>query len=885
MHRTIWTALCVACLLLAARPLLGQNREAEVKKKQAEAERQAKAEAEQRALLAQQQVMQARQARLQALQAQQVIILGGAGAATMPAASGASTAKTEPQGIAGDETLLRSVGVSTDGPGLLAFFRLRGQATAKPERLTALIEQLGDKSPLVAQKASGELASIGAPAIPALRRAVKDQDLHQTVLLAKSCLQALEEHPGQLSAAAARLIGQRRPRGTAEALLDFLPFAEDDSVIEEIRLALASVAHPDGKPDPALLKALRDKSPIRRALALDALCQNGLNAAILEAVPLRKLLQDPKSSVRLRAALTLARARDAQAISTLIALLAELPLEQASQAEDFLSELAGEQAPKTALGEDDASRKKCRDAWAAWWQKSEDGDRLLDELRKRTPTGAARRKCEELIRQLGDTEFSVREKAQSEIKTMGVLILPLLREAANHNDLEVRRRARSCLREMERDKGLPLSPVVARLIALRKPAGAAELLLAYVPYGDDDAIQTEVQLALNAVAFQDGKPEAAVVRALSDPLALRRAAAAEALCLGGDREHLPAIHELLRDSDPAVRLKTALALASIHERDAVPVLIDLIGELSGGRAEPAEEYLRRLALERAPSDLPSGDDEANRKKRQAVWSAWWKANGDRVALVERYPLSGIEHNHGYTLLVLTNNNQIVELDKDHKTRWTMNGLMSPRDAQVLGTDRILVAEFNAQRVTERNRKGDVLWQKQLPGLNPLSVQRLRNGHTFITCPNKLLEVDRGGREVISINRPSNDVVMARKMRDGQIVLVSTQRQCLRLDTTGKQLKSFQLQQMVWQHNGVDILPNGHVLVPHQPINRVIEYDANGKSVFEATAMQPLSACHLPRGRVLIAPQQFPTKVVEVDSSGKQVGEFTAPNIVYRIRRR
>src|SRR5262249_36274874 len=153
---------------------------------------------------------------------------------------------------------------------------------------------------------------------------------------------------------------------------------------------------------------------------------------------------------------------------------------------------------------DDDSRKKCRDAWAAWWEGSANGDRLLEELRKRTLTEATRQKCEVLIKQLGDSEFSVREKAQSEIKAMGVLILPLLREAVRHSDLEIRTRAQRCLGEMERDKSLPLSVVTTRLIALRKPAGAAEALLAYVPYADDDATLAEVQLTLNAVAFRDG---------------------------------------------------------------------------------------------------------------------------------------------------------------------------------------------------------------------------------------------------------------------------------------------------------------------------------------------------------------------------------------------
>jgi len=800
----------------------------------------------------------------------------------MPAAPATTATTTKPSG-SGDEALLHPLGISTDGPGLLRYFRLRTQGEATPERLAALIEQLGDKSPMVARKACGELASLGAPAIPSLRKAVKDPDEQQTVRMAELCLHALEQQPGQLSSAAARLLGQRRPRGTAETLLAFLPAAEDEGVIEEIRLALAAVAHLDGKVDPVLRKALQDESPIRRALAIDTLCQNGLTASLLEQVPLRKLLQDPKPSVRLRAALALARARDAKAVSTLIALLTELPLNHARQAEDYLSELAEDQAPKTALGGNAESRQKCRDAWAKWWQASEDGNRLLEEVRKRIVTEALRQKCAALIERLGDADFKVREKAQAEVKGMGSLILPLLRQASRHPDVEVRIRARDCLSQMERDKSLPLSATAVRLIALRKPAGAAETLLAYLPYSDEETVQAEMQLALNAAAFKDGKPEPVVVRALSDAQAARRAAAAEALCLGGDRQHLPTVHKLLSDSEPSVRLKTALALAGIGERDAVPPLIELIGELPSAQSEQIEEYLQRVAGERAPDNLPSGDDSSARKKRQQAWSEWWKANGERVTLVDRYPPAGTERYLGHILMVIANTNEIMELGPDRKVRWKINGLMNPRDVQVLGNDRILIAEWNAQRVSERNRRGEILWQKQTPGSWPLGAQRLRNGHTFISCNNKLLEVDRGGNEVFSINRPRQDVVMARRMRRGEIVLVSTTSRVIRMDTTGKEIKSFGVQ-MAWQ-TGVNILPNGHVIIPETWMNRVAEYDADGKRVWEIPAMQPQSATRLRNGNALISPQQWPAKVIETDPSGKQVSEIAVPNFVHRIRTR
>jgi HEAT repeat protein len=814
-----------------------------------------------------------------AVDAQIAVKMAGKMAIVEP--SGQAKAANEAQSDGGDEDLLRSVGIPTDGPGLLTFFRLRSGIMATPDRLASLIEQLGDKSPIVAQKASGELASLGAPAVPFLRQAVKDPDRHQIARLSQRCLQALEQNPGQLSSAAARLMVLRRPPGSPEALLTFLPCAEDEGVIEEVRLALASVAFTGGKADPALLKAVQDGSPIRRALAIDTLCHNGITPALLEQLPLRKLLQDRNPAVRLRAALALARSRDAKAVSTLITLLTELPLDQARQAEEFLSELAGEQAPKATLGGDSLARQKCRDAWATWWQASEESDRLLDEVRKRTVTDGLRQKCEDLIKKLGDADFTVREKAQAEVKAMGSLIVPLLRQAARDKDLEVRSRARDCLSEMERDKNVPLALITPRLIALRKPAGAAETLLSYIPYAEEDVTLPEIQLALNAVAFQNGKIESAVVRSLSDSQGARRAAAAEALCLGGDRTHLPAIRKLMSDSDPSVRLKVALALAGIGQRDAVLALIDVLADLPAAQSEPAEEYLQRLAGDNAPNP-PSGDDNTSRKKRRDVWAAWWKTNGERVALVERYPQTGIERYLGHILLVIANTGEVMELDKDRKVRWHLTGLMNPRDVQVLANDRILIAEWNAQRVTERNRRGDIIWQKQTQGCFPISAQRLRNGHTFIACQNKLMEVDRAGNEIYSISR-ANDVIMARKMRDGQIILVNQNSQCIRLDTTGKQLKSYNVQ-MVWQ-TGVNILPNGHVLIPATWINRVMEYDNEGKVVWQANATQPCSAARLRNGNVLIAPQMWPSKVTEVDPSGKQVSEIAVANFPYRIRTR
>jgi HEAT repeat protein len=780
------------------------------------------------------------------------------------------------RGVAGgpgqDELLLRGAGLPAEGAGLLAYLRRRGQDAADPEHLAGLVRDLGSTDPAQARRACADLLSIGPSAVPLLRQAARAPDERQAAL-ARRCLRHLEDNSGVLSSAVLRLAALRQPPEAAAAVLAFLPQAENEAVLEEARAALAAVAWREGKPEPALIAALEDPLPLRRGAAVEALCSNG------RAEPraaLRKLLLDPSPSVRLRASLALAQARDLKAVSTLVALLTELPLEQARQAEEYLADLAGEQAPRAVLAADADSRRRCRDEWAAWWQASE-GPGLLDEVRKRTITEANRLKGEALIRQLGDDSFVVREKAVVQIKALGTVMVPLLRQAVRAPDVEVRQRAAACLAALEKDRSVPLSPTTVQLIALRRPPGAAEAILAFLPLAENEAIASELQLALNTVAAPEGKADPALVRALADPAAVRRAAAAEALCLVPGGEHLAAVRRLLDDPEPAVRLKAALALAGARQKDAVGVLIDLVGKLPEAQAALAEEYLLRLAGDRPPP-LPVGDGAARQKRRDA-WAAWWAAAGEYTPLVDRYPPAGPERVRHGTLLVQLQGNQVVEVGPDGKVRWQMAGLLGPMDAEVVGRDRVLVAEHNGQRVTERNRRGDVLWTKQTPGAFPIGVQRLRNGNTFIVCPNRLLEVDRAGRELYAIARSTNDVVAARRLRDGQIVCV-TRRTVLRLDAGGKETGNFTLPMPL---NAGDVLPNGHVVLCSVWTNKVTEYDTEGRVVWDVTVPQPMAACRRPGGNTLIAPQQMPWRVIEVDRDGKPVGEIATNHLTNRLR--
>jgi HEAT repeat protein len=778
-----------------------------------------------------------------------------------------------------EEETVRSAGLGTDGPALLEFFRARSHLETDWPKLQALARQLGDPVAAVRARAAAALVARGPLAVPVLRQAANDLANPDAAGRARQCLQVLEgSTAAALPAAAARLLALRKPPGTAEVLLDYLPFADDTSVAEHVIGALAALAYTDGRPDPALLRALGDAVAVRRAAAGEALCR----ADRPEQRPaVRKLLHDPSAGVRLRAAMALARQQDAEAIPVLIDLLGELPAAQRRPAEEVLQELAGEWAPGLAhLKDDEISRRICRDAWAAWWRNT-NGPALLAEFRKRTPTPADRQKIAALIDKLGADEFPVRERASADLVAYGPLAAPQLGEAAHGADLERARRATTCLERIARADKNPLPVAAARLLVLRRPPGAVQALLDYLPWAGGEQRVGAIEDALADLAVADGKPDPVVVRALEDPVSLRRLSAAVALARRGGPPQWPALRRLLHDPDPELRVRLAAALAAGGDRQAVPALIEALAEAPPAQAGEAADVLHRLAGSRGP-EVPLGETVAVRQKCRDAWAAWWQAHGASTDLAR---LSASEALLGYTLLVEVEpggNGRVRELGRDGKTRWQIDNLLYPVDAQVVGGNRVLVAEYNGMRITERDLQGNIVWRKDGLRGRPVNVQRLPGGNTFIATDSMLLEVDRAGKEVFSHALPG--VIAACKARNGEIFCLTGQGLCVRLDARGKEVKSFPAGRDGGWTSGIDASPDGKVLIAQPNHNQVSEMDREGKVVWHAAVPGITTATRLPNGHVLAA-SYMSRRVVELDRTGRTVWQQQGDRHVFRARRR
>jgi HEAT repeat protein len=544
-------------------------------------------------------------------------------------------------------------------------------------------------------------------------------------------------------------------------------------------------------------------------------------------------------------------------------------------------------APRSGAAEADevaADRAALKEAGVA-----ADGSGLLAFFKKRTLTDEESARIRGLIEKLGADDFDERVRAQALLIESGPVARRLLREALKSKDTEVRRRTRWCLAGISKDSADHVLGAAVRMLAQQRPGGALETLLNYLPSADDPDVVEEVVRGLASAGVREGKADEVLVKALKDRLPAKRAAAGGALARAGGEKYRAAVHKLLKDKDVAVRQGVALALLEARDKQALPVLIALLTEGAGDDREMIEDRLAQVAGDKGPAPPAGGSAEARRKHR-AAWEKWWKDHGGTLDLAKVEFTPALK---GYTVVAMLSlgaarkahmlAGKVVELDAEGKVRWEIEGLAYPTFARVVRHDRVLIVEYTAGRVSERTFKGEIKWQKDV-GSQPLGAQRLRNGNTFVYTRNLLLELDRTGKEVRRLTRPF-DVIAAHRRPDGQVWVLSSHGKFIRLDRTGKELSSFAVTGMTMtMGTNMHVLRNGHVVVPHYRLSKVVEYDRDGKEVWSASVARPGSVRRLPNGQTLVT-SRLTRRIVLLDKAGKEVWSKNMDGYVYYADRR
>ncbi|MBY0528543.1 MAG: PQQ-binding-like beta-propeller repeat protein [Gemmataceae bacterium] len=513
-----------------------------------------------------------------------------------------------------------------------------------------------------------------------------------------------------------------------------------------------------------------------------------------------------------------------------------------------------------------------------------DGPALLEFFRQWTLSEDEQVQVAQTVRRLGDVSFHAREKATADLIGRGWIVRKYLHLALEDRDPEIVRRAERCLKAIDGGPGIAPALAAARLLAVRKPDDAAAVVLRFLPFADDEALEEELLTTLAAVGVHDGKPESALTDALKDRRATCRAAAALVVGRLPDLDRRAAVRHLLTDVDGRVRWRAAQGLIDGKDKEAIPALLALVGEAPLSVAYSAEELLCRLAGEQSPqTSLGAGKDENRRQCREA-WTGWWRTHGPKLDLAK---LALDERLLGMTLIVTLDGpngrGKVWEIGNDGKMRWEITDVHGPIDARVLPGNRVLIAEYYGQRVTERDWQGKVLWEHKVPR-RPISVQRLPNGNTFIGTNLDIQEVTPDGKVAFTHTPTGGSIACAQKLRNGNIVYVTYNGSLVEVDAGGAQVRNFKFTAAAQGLFSVDVLPGGHYLVPLSGANKVVEFDGTGKSVAEVTVQRPNTAMKLPNGNLLIS-SMSDSRVMEVDRTGKTIWEEKLDGRPFRVRRR
>lgn len=516
---------------------------------------------------------------------------------------------------------------------------------------------------------------------------------------------------------------------------------------------------------------------------------------------------------------------------------------------------------------------------------SADGEGLLDFFRKRTLSAAEQARLAQTVRRLGDNAFANRQVASRELIAAGRVAIPFLKAALNDPDLEISRRAERCLQEIEGGPATTQALAAARLLTVRQPAGAVDVVLNFLPFADDEVVEEELFATLSVLGLRDGKADARLVDALKDKHPLQRSAAGLIVGRSSQPEQRTAVRPLLTDTDARVRLRAAQGLINGKERDAVQTLITLLADAPIALAWQCEELLCRIAGEQAPQVSIGAGGEVERGKCRDAWLGWWRIHGQQLDLA-RVDLE--QRSLGLTLMVAFDGyghqGKVWETRADGKPRWEIVDVQGPIDAQVLPGNRILIAEHNARRVTERDSQGKIVWQFAVPNNQyPVSCQRLFGGNTFVATYNQVLEVQPDSTVVYSYPCKQGIIYSAQKMRNGHIVYVTSNGTLVELDDKGKEVKNIRIG-AVGGWVTVEALPGGRFLVPLAASGKIVEYDAEGKIAVTYNVPHVNAVTKLSNGNLLVC-RHNDRSVAEVDRAGKVIWEQRLEGRPFAARRR
>jgi len=768
-----------------------------------------------------------------------------------------------------ERELLKTAGFNpANTQSLIPLFKGRSSSIPAKASIEKLIAQLINGNPEEKLAAKKDLICMGDYVISTLKKALGEILDPASEKNLKECIELLEGKGSEtLISSALKVIASEGKAESSEVLFAYLPFAAEEILRNECESTLRGLFTTSGT---VFEQTLTDPNPYKRAVAAEILVRKGNPKQISMA---KSLLNDTSSLVRTRLVLAFLEQKDRVAMPTALKLLASDSKDTSSLIETALATLAGELAIQGPKNDDSISRSINQAAWAGWWKSINEQD-LLTLLRESTAPIAMITEADKVFKD-NNIELIKKYINSKSFKSNPALQAFLLNRAAfDMNIAKLIEPDSNAIKLLLQSN--QVTPALIRLITLVRPANAIEIILAYIPSCNDDNIQDLLGECLGLYLNDQNTPPPALIAASTSSIEEIRTFAGRVLAQSPNEIAQKTCTTLLSDSSVRVRFEVARESIKNQNKSAIPVLIEMMTKVPAEKAEAIDQTLRAIAKDKSP------ESKNDSKVDAAAWNTWWQKEGTQLVLTPGFKNQEALKN----FLVVESFNQekksgrVFLVTPSGKTLWEITNLSNPTDALLLPNNKILITEQGANRITERDTKGNISWEKS--ATNPFLSQRLSNGNIFIASRNKIVEVGRNGNEIFSFSYPNETILAACKTRTNEYALLSYNGVFLKLDSKGNEVSKSRIPFPTnFGINGGAITQNDRVLVSIPTLNKIMEFNFSGQSTWESTITMPGIPTKLPNGNV-VAPSLNGSKIVEIQMDGKIIYE-SAPNSYRSIK--
>lgn len=768
-----------------------------------------------------------------------------------------------------ERELLKTAGFNpVNTQSLIPLFKGRSSSIPTKANIENLIAQLINGNPEEKLAAKKDLICMGDYVISTLKKAsgeILDPASEKNL---KDCIEMLEGKGSEnLISSALKVVGSEGKAESSEVLFAYLPFAAEEILRNECESTLSALFTTSGT---VFEKTLTDLNPYKRAVAAEILVRKGNPKQISMA---KALLNDTSSLVRTRLVLAFLERKDRIAMPTALKLLSSDSKDTSTLIETALATLAGELAIQGPKNDDSISRSINQAAWAGWWKSINEQD-LLAVLRESTAPMAMIAEADKIFKD-NNIELIKKHINSKSFKSNPALQAFLLNRAAFDMNIAklIEPDSNSIKLLLQANQ---VTPALIRMITLVRPANAIEIILAYIPSCNEDNIQDLLGECLGLYLNDQNTIPPALIAASTSSIEEIKTFAGRVLAQSPNEIAEKTSIAMLSDSSIRVRFEIARESIKNQNKSAIPVLIELMTKVPAEKAEVIDQTLRAIAKDKSP------ESKNDSKVDAAAWNTWWQKEGTQLVLTPGAKVQEALKN----FLVVESFNQekksgrVFLITPSGKFLWEIANLSNPTDALLLPNNKILITEQGANRITERDTKGNISWEKS--ATNPFLSQRLSNGNIFIASRNKIVEIGRNGKEIFSFLYPNETILAACKTRSNEYALLSYNGVFLKLDSKGNEVSKSRIPFPTnFGINGGAITQNDRVLVSIPTLNKIMEFNFSGQSTWESTITMPGIPTKLPNGNV-VAPSLNGSKFIEIQMDGKIIYE-SAPNSYRSIK--